>query len=55
MLMGITIKIQCKPNAGLTDQLIRKNITLSAKIRQIETRMFDYAMIFGKLKYNREY
>ena len=41
-------KSTIKTNAGLTDQL-QINITLSAKIRQIETKLVDFFMtIFGK-------
>ena len=32
---------QNKPNTGLINQL-HKNITLAAKIRQIETNLFDF-------------
>ena len=41
-------KSTIKTNAGLTDQL-QINITLAAKIRQIETKLVDFFMtIFGK-------
>ena len=48
LVANVRTNYQNKPNAGLTDQLHKKILLLSAKIRIIEAKLLDYATIFRK-------